>query len=891
MREGRVRPWEVLDLDEKGLDLRNWHKRTKEQLFEYGKDLSHAIKSVLSSNPGAVPEADISNLNRLVEGIAAHHDIDTFREFYRKSGTSEEMLHGESFEELYKGHRERGQESHRKARAGKLEDLKERRAQRAKEAKVSSERQWRERQLFQVKEVESVSSVRPWEELTLYEKRYDIGNWHKRTKEELLEYANDLDRAMEPDLGVEYKASDITPGTIKDWKVLEEGIAAHHDIDTWRELQRKSGMPEEMLHGELFEKAYKGSRKRGQERHRKARAGRLEDLKDKRRSKARRAKEAKVSSEPIGKRVYYDLETTGLGRGKGGIFAKPVGIYSIGYKHPQKQAVGMFGHTDIQVEDGAKKIADLPANVRGLQNSQLTEKEMLSEFVNKLKNDKVTELYGYNIHKYDSPLLIKRLQSLGLHNEADFVKTLKHVDVMKMLKPHMDAALAPYADKIGWEMGENVIGRGSTLEIVAKGLGIKVVSAHAGAVDVTLTQQIAEILEEEGEFSKRFKVVEWAKAVDERELQKLYKSFGLDLNIDRELSASELNEYLHGNSTYAKVISAEREGKVATGRASGASILGSEIEVPESEWAANTQVTDEAKRLAKVRGISMNEAFKIANGKLNKAKNALIDSNVIESASDMFQKWKPSKKGMLLAGGLVAGAWIVDKIAPSSPEIEDEHMISASALGLPEREVRKLVGRSKGVSEFNKNVDEDATFGALKAGREVHKKVEHELSKLDSFVGAEVPVVDPYLGVKGFVDVVMQINGREVPVELKTVDNSVLNSLRAPKEQHAAQANFYAHALGSEYGFVTYISRDNPDKRVSFRVDYDPGSLIAQVEKFRTAAYSEGYNSTWAGPLESFFGNRSGTRDQASRSYLRGLPRTEIRENNSYIGTHNLPRN
>ena len=389
--------------------------------------------------------------------------------------------------------------------------------------------------------------VRPWEVLDLDEKGLDLRNWHKRTKEQLFEYANDLSHAIKSDLRSDPGA--VPEGHMSDLSRLNEGIAAHYDIDTFRELYRKSGMPEEMLHGESFEKVYKGHRKRGQKNHQKARAGRLEYLKE-RRSKALRAKEAKVSNKPIDNIAYFDLETTDV--------SDRPGIYSVGYRIGDNPSVSLFGRTTIPISPGAQKIADLPANKAGLATTNLTEKEMLQQFVGDLKSNKVSQLVGFNSHKFDYGVLQRRLLDFDLKEEASFIERLRHTDAMKTVKANMDQVLSPYKDVIDWDFGKDKVPRGLSLGAIASGLGINIKRAHTVEADVDFTAQIFKAANDPKDFARRFDPLAWAKASDnmamEKEVAKMGGSFVPD--VTKPVNEAQFNAVMNKESTYSRMSNA-----------------------------------------------------------------------------------------------------------------------------------------------------------------------------------------------------------------------------------------------------------------------------------------------------------------------------------------------
>lgn len=597
-------------------------------------------------------------------------------------------------------------------------------------------------------------------------------------------------------------------------------------------------------------------------------------------------------------RAFFDLETTGLGKKGGIIFRSPVGIYSAGTAIGGSAPMGMYGRTDIAIEPGAKHIAELPGNAKGIANATQSEKQMLQSLVESWKTRGVTELVGYNSHSFDTPVLLKRLKSLGLHREASFVKGMQHTDLMKLAKEQMDVALRRYSDAIPWEFGDKVP-RGMRLESIAKGLGYKGSAvSHVASADVEMTQFVWDMVKDPDKFAKNFSVLRWAKSVDQMEaaMERKRAQMPFELLDDTVVIPSK---YLPSGGYYGPLLAAGG-GRDPMGPHKPVDYdvtrAGSTFDSSIDDWNAEAEAKKAAEE-ARKKGKPIAATVEEAKDKLGKAKGQALDAALagVDKVDSLMARMEsvPVGKAAAIGAGILGGLWLLGKLEGEEEGIGEENYIEASALGLPEHEIRKEIMSAGSVKAFNKNIAERATFGALKAGRKVHKQVEEEMSELSEFVDSEVPLVDHQLGVKGISDLVMEMDGQHVPVEIKSVDDEKINQMTGPSMAHAAQANFYAHALGSSEGYVMYVSRDDPSKRKSFRVAYDPGSLMAQVQKFRNTAYMSAHGGGWQQPLERFFGNRSGTRDQAMRNYFRGpgYPRTPQEEYNTVNGSHYLPRN
>jgi hypothetical protein len=95
---------------------------------------------------------------------------------------------------------------------------------------------------------------------------------------------------------------------------------------------------------------------------------------------------------------------------------------------------------------------------------------------------------------------------------------------------------------------------------------------------------------------------------------------------------------------------------------------------------------------------------------------------------------------------------------------------------------------------------------------------------------AEVEVYDEDLGVRGYIDILLENN---VPVEVKTISSTGLDRLSRPLEPHTSQLNFYLHARKAKYGYVMYLDGQDISRHKVFRVGYQPGRLQADVMQAR----------------------------------------------------------
>ena len=114
----------------------------------------------------------------------------------------------------------------------------------------------------------------------------------------------------------------------------------------------------------------------------------------------------------------------------------------------------------------------------------------------------------------------------------------------------------------------------------------------------------------------------------------------------------------------------------------------------------------------------------------------------------------------------------------------------------------------------------------------------------------------PEVWLTGSVDSVIEIDGRAVPVEIKTKGKEHIEEMlvgkRGPDDRHisqlkvqialAARENLWPDKKPITHGFLYYASRDDPTKTAEFRVDLDDHFFDAGIDKLRQwrAYFEEG---------------------------------------------------
>ena len=119
-------------------------------------------------------------------------------------------------------------------------------------------------------------------------------------------------------------------------------------------------------------------------------------------------------------------------------------------------------------------------------------------------------------------------------------------------------------------------------------------------------------------------------------------------------------------------------------------------------------------------------------------------------------------------------------------------------------------------------------------GNIAHSIIEQEYMSKGLAQAREHFVHSAELDVVGHIDLVLNSG---VPLEIKSVEDfEALQKLKAPKEHHISQANFYAYALEQPYALIGYAARNDPTKVKYFKIDTNLKRLTEDVQRVRSTA-------------------------------------------------------
>lgn len=99
-------------------------------------------------------------------------------------------------------------------------------------------------------------------------------------------------------------------------------------------------------------------------------------------------------------------------------------------------------------------------------------------------------------------------------------------------------------------------------------------------------------------------------------------------------------------------------------------------------------------------------------------------------------------------------------------------------------------------------------------GSERHEVIQTNLEKMGVLKHKELEVTMTDPPVRGFIDAIVEWQGKDLPVEIKTANNNSFtfrSTTRKPGDSHYVQFLIYLRALKSEEGFLMYENKDTQE--------------------------------------------------------------------------------
>jgi len=118
-------------------------------------------------------------------------------------------------------------------------------------------------------------------------------------------------------------------------------------------------------------------------------------------------------------------------------------------------------------------------------------------------------------------------------------------------------------------------------------------------------------------------------------------------------------------------------------------------------------------------------------------------------------------------------------------------------------------------------------------GHAVHDRLQSYLSDIGILIQTEVPVENEKYEIKGHTDGVIEINGAEGILEIKSMNANQFYSLYEPKSEHLIQANVYMFCTDIPRACLLYECKDNQELK-EFYIKQDPNILNPILEKIRS---------------------------------------------------------
>lgn len=126
---------------------------------------------------------------------------------------------------------------------------------------------------------------------------------------------------------------------------------------------------------------------------------------------------------------------------------------------------------------------------------------------------------------------------------------------------------------------------------------------------------------------------------------------------------------------------------------------------------------------------------------------------------------------------------------------------------------------------FTKNTRKAAKLSRIFAnGNDVHDRYEKYFEWAGILTKSEEVLLDNDIRVKGRLDDLINIDGRDYIVEIKSMNSIPYSKLTKPKKEHILQLTLYMHIKGIHEGYLTYEGKNDQEHR-SFYITYDPKVL------------------------------------------------------------------
>jgi hypothetical protein len=117
-------------------------------------------------------------------------------------------------------------------------------------------------------------------------------------------------------------------------------------------------------------------------------------------------------------------------------------------------------------------------------------------------------------------------------------------------------------------------------------------------------------------------------------------------------------------------------------------------------------------------------------------------------------------------------------------------------------------------------------------GHDVHARIQRYLKDIGILKKAEISVENAEYEIKGHADGIIEIEGAEGVLEIKSMNANQFYSCYEPKPEHLTQISAYMFCLNISQGCLLYECKDNQELK-EFYVKLDPNILQPILKKIR----------------------------------------------------------
>jgi len=132
--------------------------------------------------------------------------------------------------------------------------------------------------------------------------------------------------------------------------------------------------------------------------------------------------------------------------------------------------------------------------------------------------------------------------------------------------------------------------------------------------------------------------------------------------------------------------------------------------------------------------------------------------------------------------------------------------------------------------KFPKKAKDARVLRIMDHGDYTHMRIMSVLFALGLVKATEIEIPSQEI-VSGRADAIVNIEGKPVVVEIKSISSYGFQKLEKPRREHLCQVQLYLHYFKIPSGILIYENKDNQDLK-EFRVEYDEKISKSLIEEF-----------------------------------------------------------